>query len=159
MGNSAQVAPLLSTREGRLSSSLPRWQATVLLLLIAWLYVSILARLVLQWVGPSHDPTFEHGIFVPLFSFFILWQGRKKLNAIAPTPSWTGLPLVVLSLLMLVLGVLGAELFFSRVSLLVLLGTHGVLDLTQAGSTIAVTLIGWGVFTLYMWIHGCPAIS
>ncbi|MGO9637260.1 MAG: acetate uptake transporter, partial [Terracidiphilus sp.] len=28
----------------------------------------------------------------------------------------------------------------------------GVLDLTQAGSTIAVTLIGWGVFTLCMWI-------
>ncbi len=37
-------------------------------------------------------------------------------------------------------------------SLLILLGTHGVLDLTQAGSTIAVTLICWGVFTLYMWI-------
>src|SRR5271157_2130593 len=37
-------------------------------------------------------------------------------------------------------------------ALLVLLGGHGVLDLTQAGSTIAVTLIGWGVFTLYMWI-------
>jgi succinate-acetate transporter protein len=35
---------------------------------------------------------------------------------------------------------------------LVLLGGHGVLDLSQAGSTIAVTLIGWGVFTLYMWI-------
>jgi uncharacterized protein len=37
-------------------------------------------------------------------------------------------------------------------ALLVLLGGHGVLDLTGAGSTIAVTLIGWGVFTLYMWI-------
>lgn len=37
-------------------------------------------------------------------------------------------------------------------ALLVLLGTHGVLDLSQAGSTIAVTLIGWGVFTLSMWI-------
>lgn len=37
-------------------------------------------------------------------------------------------------------------------ALLVLLGGHGVLDLTQAGSTIAVTLIAWGVFTLYMWI-------
>ena len=35
---------------------------------------------------------------------------------------------------------------------LVLLGGHGVLDLTQAGSTIAVVLIGWGVFTLCMWI-------
>jgi succinate-acetate transporter protein len=37
-------------------------------------------------------------------------------------------------------------------SLLILLGSHGVLDLTQAGSTIAVTLIVWGVFTFYMWI-------
>lgn len=35
---------------------------------------------------------------------------------------------------------------------LVLLGGLGVLDLSQAGSTIAVTLIGWGVFTLYMWV-------
>ncbi|TAL89356.1 MAG: transcriptional regulator [Rhodanobacter sp.] len=37
-------------------------------------------------------------------------------------------------------------------ALLILLGSHGVLDLSQAGSTIAVTLIGWGVFTLYMWV-------
>ncbi|HZP05779.1 MAG TPA: acetate uptake transporter [Terracidiphilus sp.] len=37
-------------------------------------------------------------------------------------------------------------------ALLVLLGSHGVLDLSQAGSTIAVTLIAWGVFTFYMWI-------
>jgi len=146
MGNSAQVAPLLSTREGRLSSSLPRWQATVLLLLIAWLYVSILARLVLQWVGPAHDPTFEHGIFVPLFSFFILWQGRKKLDAIAPTPSWTGLPLVVLSLLMLVLGVLGAELFFSRVSLLVLLA--GLIILFQGWTFFRAVLFPWAFLIL-----------
>ena len=37
-------------------------------------------------------------------------------------------------------------------ALLVLLGGHGILDLSQAGSTIGVALIGWGVFTLYMWI-------
>ena len=37
-------------------------------------------------------------------------------------------------------------------ALLILLGGHGVLDLSHAGSTIAVTLIGWGVFTLFMWI-------
>ena len=37
-------------------------------------------------------------------------------------------------------------------ALLVLLGGHGVLDLSQAGSTIGVALIGWGVFTLYMWV-------
>ena len=35
---------------------------------------------------------------------------------------------------------------------LVLLGSHGVLDLSKAGSTINVTLLGWGVFTFYMWL-------
>ena len=42
--------------------------------------------------------------------------------------------------------------FWFWFALLILLGGHGVLDLSQAGSTIAVTLIGWGVFTLYMWV-------
>ena len=37
-------------------------------------------------------------------------------------------------------------------ALLVFLGSNHALDLSNAGSTIAVTLIVWGVFTLYMWI-------
>jgi uncharacterized protein len=37
-------------------------------------------------------------------------------------------------------------------ALLIMLGHDGVLDLSQAGSTIAVTLLVWGVFTLYMWV-------
>ena len=97
MGNSAEVAPFPTTREGGLSSALPRWQGMALLLLLGWLYASIIARLILQWVGPARDPNFEHGIFVPLFALFVLWQNRKKLGAIAPAPSWAGLPLVVLA--------------------------------------------------------------
>jgi uncharacterized protein len=42
--------------------------------------------------------------------------------------------------------------FWFWFALLIMLGGHGVLDLSQAGSTIAVTLIAWGVFTLYMWV-------
>lgn len=42
--------------------------------------------------------------------------------------------------------------FWFWFALLIMLGAHGVLDLSQAGSTIAITLIGWGVFTLYMWV-------
>ncbi len=42
--------------------------------------------------------------------------------------------------------------FWGGFALLVLLGGHGILDLSQAGTTIGATLIGWGVFTLYMWI-------
>jgi len=37
-------------------------------------------------------------------------------------------------------------------ALLVILGNNGVFDLSQAESTIGVALIGWGVFTLCMWI-------
>jgi len=37
-------------------------------------------------------------------------------------------------------------------ALLLILGGNGVLDLKEAGSTIGVALLLWGVFTLYMWI-------
>jgi len=57
---------------------LPQWQGVALLLLLGWLYASILARLFLQWVGPTRDPNFEHGVFVPLFAMFILWQDRQN---------------------------------------------------------------------------------
>src|SRR5271170_434721 len=124
MGNAIQLAPPppeTTETKDRPPSRLPHWQAVALLLLVAWLYASILAHLFLQWVGPHSDPNFEHGIFVPLFALFVVWQDRKKLQDIPASPSWAGLPLVILSLLMLALGILGAELFFSRVSLLILL--------------------------------------
>jgi exosortase len=143
MANSVEAAPLLSSREDRLSPVLPRWQRVALLVLIGWLYGSILARLFLQWIN---DPNFSHGIFVPAFSLFVVWQNRKKLGAIAREPSWAGLPLVVVSLLMLVLGVLGAELFFSRVSLLVLVA--GLIILFQGWAFFRAVLFPWAFLIL-----------
>ena len=146
MSNSAQASPLLSTRDGRSWDGLPRWQGVALLLLIAWLYASIFAHLVLQWVGPHADRNFEHGIFVPIFSLFVLWQDRKRLQAIAPVPSWTGLPLVVIALCTLVLGVLGAELFLSRVSLLILLA--GLIILFLGWTFFRAVLFPWAFLIL-----------
>jgi len=146
MSDSAQIAPLLSSREDASPASLPRWQTAALLLLILWLYVPILARLFLQWVGPHRDPNFEHGIFVPLFALFVLWQDRKRLQAIPSNPSWAGLPLVILSLLMLALGVMGAELFFSRTSLLVLLA--GLIILFQGWAFFRAVLFPWAFLFL-----------
>lgn len=146
MSNSAGLAPLLSAREIRLTPSLPRWQGVVLLLLTGWLYAAILTKLVLQWVGPARDPNFEHGIFVPLFALFVLWQDRENLKTIPTTPSWSGLPLVFLSLLMLVVGVLGAELFFSRTSLLVLIA--GLIILFQGWTFFRAVLFPWAFLIL-----------
>jgi exosortase len=146
MGESVEIAPLLAPSARRSPSALPRWQGVALLLLIGWLYAAILSRLFLQWVGPARDPNFEHGIFVPLFAFFVLWQNRKQLLNIPAAPAWTGLPLIVLSLLMLVLGVLGAELFFSRVSLLVLLA--GLIILFQGWMFFRAVLFPWAFLIL-----------
>jgi exosortase len=143
MGDSVQVAPLASAPEGRLGSALPKWQGAALLVLIAWLYASILARLFAQWIN---DPNFSHGIFVPLFALFVLWQDRKKLKLMEPAPSWTGLPIVVVALSMLVVGVLGAELFFSRGSLLVLLA--GLIILFQGWSLFRAVLFPWAFLVL-----------
>jgi exosortase len=143
MGDSVQVAPYVSAREGRFSSALPWWQWAALLLLIGWLYASILARLFVQWFN---DPNFSHGIFVPAFALFVVWQDRQKLKLIAPAPSWAGLPIIVVALLMLMLGVLGAELFFSRVSLLVLLA--GLIILFQGWAFFRAVLFPWAFLIL-----------
>jgi len=94
------------------------WRAAVLVALTAWLYAPIIVKLVNQWWS---DPNFSHGFFVPLFSAFVLWQNRKRVRQAPRKPSLWGLPILLTALLMLILGVFGAELFLSRVSLIVLL--------------------------------------
>jgi len=93
------------------------WRAALLVALVAWLYAPILLRLSFQW---RSDPNFSHGFFVPIFSLFVVWQDRQKLQSIRRTPSNWGLALILLSLCTLILGVLGAELFLSRFSLVLL---------------------------------------
>lgn len=105
---------------------------------IAWLYAPVLTRLFAVWM---HSPFFSHGIFVPAFAALVLWRDRKKLKAIEAAPSLAGLPLVGLALLMRHSTVLRGGLFFSGVSLLLLL----------AG--LVILLYGWEFFraVLFPW--------
>ena len=99
-------------------SKVAGWHAAVLVILTGWLYASIAGRLVEQWWT---DPNFSHGFFVPAFSCFVLWQDRHLLAAIRPAPSSWGLPVILFSLVTLILGIFGAELFLSRMSLIFLI--------------------------------------
>lgn len=110
----------------------------MLLGLVAWLYSSIINHLVKQW---WHDPNFSHGFFVPAFSAFLIWQKRSRLRQVVFQPSFWGLAILVFALLLLVIGVFGAELFLSRVSLLILL------------SGMTVFFLGWHFFRelLFPW--------
>jgi exosortase len=93
------------------------WQVSTLLALVGLLYAPILGRLMQQWWS---DPNFSHGFFVPAFAAFVVWQDRSRLAAIRAVPSTWGLVVILLALCTLILGVFGAELFLSRVSLLLL---------------------------------------
>ena len=123
--------PVARPRLAAESAWLPVWQAALLGALLFWLYRPTLTHLVGQW---WHDPNFSHGFFVPLFAGFVIWQERAKLAAIKLRPSWSGLFLLGLGLCVLVLGQMGAELFLSRFSLLIVL----------AG--LIVLFLGWKFF-------------
>jgi exosortase len=86
--------------------------------LVLLLYASVLKNLVLQWWS---DPDYGHGFFVPLFSGYIVWRQRQRWMKIEIKPSNFGLLVILGAVGLLLLGSLGAELFTTRFSLLVLL--------------------------------------
>jgi exosortase len=118
VGHLTQVAPPPGQASEPAASTRWWWQIALLTLLVGLLYSSILYRLVGQW---THDQNYSHGFFVPAFSLFVLWQSRARLASLRPSPSPWGFLLMVFGLGVLVVGRLGAELFLSRVSLLLLI--------------------------------------
>jgi exosortase len=85
---------------------------------VAVLYGAVLKGLVVDWV---RDPDYGHGFIVPLFAGYALWRSRHRWQNLAPEPSNMGLAAIFMATALLVVGSLGAELFLSRVSLLLLL--------------------------------------
>ncbi len=94
-------------------------QVGILGVMIGFLYFEILGKLVMDWWT---DPNFSHGFLVPAFSAFVIWHKRKELSKLEVRPSWFGLLVVAGSLVVLIVGALGAELFLQRCSLVLLLG-------------------------------------
>jgi exosortase len=114
------------------------WQTLTLCGLLLLLYVPTLSRLVSQW---WRDPNFSHGFFVPLFAAFVIWQRRTRLAGATPRPSWSGVLILGFGLCVLILGQMGAEIFLSRFSLMIVL----------AG--LVVLFLGWNFFraVLFPW--------
>jgi len=86
--------------------------------LTAALYYRVLAKLVTDW---WQIPDFSHGFLVPVFAAYLAWTKRKALLTTKIAPNWRGIAVIALALVVLLLGVYGAELFLSRVSLVILL--------------------------------------
>ncbi len=91
---------------------------TLLACLLVALYYRIVVKLVMDW---SSNPDFSHGFLVPFFAVFLIWDKRKVLRTVQVQCSWTGVLLILAAIMVLFMGVYGAELFLARISLVMLL--------------------------------------
>jgi exosortase len=88
---------------------------------IGFMYAGVLSSLVRQWAS---DDNYSHGFFVLPLALYFAWERRAALAEATRRPGTTGLALIVASLLVRLAGVLGSDLFLTRVSLIgVIAGT------------------------------------
>ncbi len=89
----------------------------LLALLVVLLYRGVALKLVTDWF---ELPDFSHGFLIPFFAAYLVWTKWDTLRKTPVRSSWMGLPLVLLGLLFLMTGRLGADLFLARTSFLLL---------------------------------------
>jgi exosortase len=131
-----------------------RWricQYVLVAVLVGWLYFPILYRLAAEWYD---DPNYSHGFLVPVFSMWLFWRDRSRLSKIMPQPSGWGLFSLILGLGTLIVGVLGSELFLSRVSLLFVIA--GLVVFFAGWRCFRIVLFPWAFLLLMIPI---PAIA
>ena len=93
------------------------------------LYWRVLHKLVVDW---AYDGNYSHGFFIVPLAAFFAWERRQALAATPIRSSWVGFFVMVASIGVLLAGLLGAELFLSRISIIGLL-VGGILF-----------VLGWG---------------
>jgi exosortase len=87
----------------------------LLLLSFGLLYRDVLVKLVHDWLT---DDNYSHGILIVPIALYFAWERRARLLAAPARPSVLGLVVVLGSILTLMAGTLGAELFLTRISIL-----------------------------------------
>ena len=115
-GYPVSTAAQAATTASLLEVWLPK--GLVIVGLVAVLYAPVLKLMVMQW---WQDPNYGHGFLAPLFASYVLYERRHSLREITLEPRNLGLLVMFGALGFLLAGTLGAELYLSRMSLLLLL--------------------------------------
>ena len=95
------------------------WKPIVISLAILFIFSAVLPKLVQDWWS---DENYSHGLLIPFVVAYIVWTEWDRLRAARSAPYHrTGLVAVLLSLGLLMVAVLGSELFVQRLSLVFML--------------------------------------
>ena len=118
-------------------------QVSILAAIVVILYYDILWHLVENWL---QDSNYSHAFLVPLFAGYLVWERRQQWMTKQVSPEFIGIFPIFGAMVLLLVGTLGAELFLSRVSFVLLLGG---LTLYFAGWPVCKTLFApWLVLFL-----------
>ena len=94
------------------------WGSIALLAaILLGLYTRVAIKLVHDWYQFQDD---SHGFLIPLFVLFLVWDNRERWRATPVRSEWKGILLVAFALCVLILGILGADLFLTRTSFVLL---------------------------------------
>jgi exosortase len=92
--------------------------AALLVSAIALVYWQVFRKLLYDW---ANDGNYSHGFLIVPLALYFAWERRAQLQALTPRPAWFGLVAFAGGIFVLFAGLLGAELFLSRVSIIVVL--------------------------------------
>ena len=96
------------------------WKVILLVLLFIGLYYQIIFYMVKDWYN---DSNYSHGFLIPFISAYIIWTNREKIFTIRIKPDNLGLLVLFFGLSVYILGIIGAEFFTMRFSMIpVILG-------------------------------------
>jgi exosortase len=87
----------------------------VLSALFVWAYWPVIPDLVAQW---WNEDEYSHGFLIPFISGWLIWMKREQIARQPIAPAYTGLVAMSLAIVMYVVGVVGADLFLQRLSIL-----------------------------------------
>jgi exosortase len=79
-------------------------------------YWQVLVRLVDAW---TNDGNYSHGFLIIPLAAYLAWERRARLLETPAIPSWFGMVVFAGGIMLLLAGLLGSELFVSRVSIVV----------------------------------------
>ena len=91
------------------------WALAVPAVCFIILYYQVIAKLLNDW---SVDENYSHGFLIVPIALYFSWERKSALKEASRNASIWGLVLVTCSLAMLLAGILGSELFLTRVSML-----------------------------------------
>lgn len=127
------LVPADVNKPGKTAALSSHWRFVLLLGVLCALYAPVLGGLCKQ---AYQDPNYSHILFVPVFAGFLLWHKRSVITTPVLRPNMFGFVIVLAAQALLYVGSLGAELFLSRMSLL----------MTILG--LVVYFCGWGMVRL-----------